>query len=55
MLLGGGSSSCLGGNVKCNEQADRDCGFVAYTSSIQKYWSGALRDYRRDTFNAAAS
>jgi hypothetical protein len=40
--------------VKCNEQADRDCRFVAYTNSIQDYWSGALPDYKCDTFTAAA-
>ena len=42
------------GRVKCNEQADRDCRFVAYTNSIQDYWSGALPDYQCDTFAAAA-
>ncbi|HKF86552.1 MAG TPA: hypothetical protein VKB85_00575 [Propionibacteriaceae bacterium] len=42
------------GRVKCNEQADRDCRFVAYTNSIQDYWSGALPDYQCDTFTAAA-
>jgi uncharacterized protein len=26
--------------------ADRDCRFVAYTNSIQDYWSGALQDYQ---------
>ena len=42
------------GRVKCNEQADRDCRFVAYTNSIQDYRSGALPKYQCDTFAAAA-
>jgi hypothetical protein len=40
--------------VKCNEQADRDCRFVAYTSSIQDYWSWVLPNYQCDTIAAAA-
>jgi uncharacterized protein len=63
MLLGGGRGSRLpwrqcemqrASRVKCNEQADRDCRFVAYTNSIQDYWSGALPGYQCDTFTAAA-
>jgi hypothetical protein len=42
------------GRVKCNEQADRDCRFVAYTNSIQDYRSGPLPNYQCDTFAAAA-
>ena len=32
-------------------EKDRDCRFVAYTNSIQDYWSGAVQDYQEIKVN----
>lgn len=55
-LLGGGTSSAPGESSQnpfaaCTSGADiaenRDCRFVAYTNSIQSYWSQALPGYQQ--------
>lgn len=61
-LLGSGAASPDSGNgsafAQCTRgsdiQRDRDCRFVAYTNSIQQYWSGAVQDYQEIEVNTFA-